>query len=339
MKSLLIGLVALILAGCGGGSSNPIGTPPTPQPLVYQAQLVFKGPLAGSASGVSTLSGWRSVQSMNQRGILAAPGATPVPIMIVTAPDTNSGPESSAFGGEVQAVVSPMPSASPTVTFSSTDAVAVINTPQPPVQGQTPQPLPPGVVSQAFVNGNGAVQTQSAGNAAAVISAPVGESPTTAVYSYMSIALDCSPASAQSILPGATVNHFGWQWTGSTWIPDDNVATADIYIDGTNPGSGQPCMAPNPAESEITVHIPGGDTRITSDTPFSSVAASQWANTETSFTLLQAAQLNPDGSNNGFVIGKTRDGLHVFKLFPNAIGYTTGFFGAIGVSGDSVDGF
>jgi hypothetical protein len=326
MKPGLLLTIALcgLLAACGGGSSGgttPIVTP-TSTPITYAAKIVFTGALAGAQAGSQIQADLRQIESGS---------GTPPPIMVVSAPE--SGIDASVYGGEVDAVVSPYPSASPSVTFTQTNSAAAITTPAPPAEGQTPAPLPTGVIAQVNVNGTNAVQTQSAGTATATIGAPVSAAPTTPIYSYMSIALDCYASggiAGNNFGPYAA--HFGWQWTGTTWTPDDDVSTADIYIDG--PG----CAAPNPTEASMTVHVPAGDIRLTTDTPFSSVAASAWVNSETSFTILQAITTNPDGSNTGFVIGKTAGGA-VFKLFPNALGTSAGMFGGIEVSGDSVDGF
>jgi hypothetical protein len=258
--------------------------------------------------------------------------ATPIPIMVVSS--FQSGVDTSAYGGQVEAVVSPMPSVSPTVTFTQTNANAKVVATPTPQPGATPVPLPTGVIAAEILASTSAVQAQSSGTASAQIGSPVNQTPTTPVYSYMSIALDCYPGPSNLVGAGSAnpyTAHFGWKWTGSTWAPDDNVSDADIYVDGPN------CVAPNSSEGFATIHVPGGESQLSTDTPFSSVSASQTFS-GTSVNLDPVPPLtNADGSNNALIVGKTRDGLHVFKLFPNHLGF--GIFGAVEVSGDSVDGF
>lgn len=252
----------------------------------------------------------------------------PIPIMVVEPPV--SGKDTSVYGGEVQAVVSPVPSASPSsVTFTQTNTGAALTTPAPGVSTPTP---PPGVVSQVQVNGVNVVQTQSAGTATADIGAPVNQAPTTPVYSYMSIEMSCINGSfSPGGLQPAYMHYIGWQWNGSSWVGDTNASTSDVYMDGPK------CQdSLNPSESDYTIHIPGGDVRISTDTPFSSIIASQWSSTETSFDPNAIGLINPDGSVQCMVIGKTRDGSHVFKWDAANAGCQ---FGAIETSGSSVDGF
>jgi hypothetical protein len=320
MQRFLILGSFLALAACGGGSSGgvtPLPSPtaaPTNKPASYTSKLVFTGSLAGA-----------QIQGDLRRAesIALDDTATPIPVMVISS--FQSGVDTSVYGGAVQAVVNPAPSASPPVTFAQTNPDAVMVTPNP---SASPEALPTGVVSQVYVNGTNAVQAQSGGTASATIGAPVNETPTTPVYSYMSIALDCGsgPGGVAAGTAEPYTNHFGWQWTGTTWAPDDDTSTADVYIDG--PG----CVSDNQGEAQPTIHVPGGDTRLSTDTPFCSVLASQWVNSETSF--VNPAISNPDGSYQLLIVGKTRDG-HVFKIFPNH----PFLFGAIETSGDSVDGF
>jgi hypothetical protein len=325
MKVLICGLVIIAaLAACGGGGGGgltpqplPSATPPSP---TFSSKIVFLGSLAG-----------HTIQSDLRRmeSVAMDASATPVPIMVVSAPDANA--DVAVYGGAVQAVVSPEPAFTPSVSFSQNNPNAVVVTPQP---SASPQALPTGVIAQVFVNGTNTVQAQSAGTASAIIGAPVNQTPTTPVYSYMSVALDChNPGDIAGGTSLGYAAHFGWKWTGSTWAPDDNVSDADIYVDGPS------CVASNPSETVATIHIVGGDTRISTDTPFNAVSASLWANVETSFTTTTALMTNADGSVNALVIGKTRDGSHTFKLFPNEVGSNDGFFGAVEVSGSSIDGF
>lgn len=332
MKQLFACLVvasAALLAACGGGGStggNPIPNPQQSNPptTTYSAQLRFVGALAGH----TIQSDLRRAQEA--RTPLDAGVATPIPIMVISAPEAKAIVNAVGY---VQAVVSPFPSAAPNVTFTQTNPNAQIVPTPSPAPSSTPQPLPSGVIAQQYAQSTG-IQTQSAGTVSATIGSPVNAQPTTPIYSYMSIALDCySPGDIAGGTSAGYAAHSGWQWTGSTWAPDDDISTADIYIDGPN------CVAKNPSESEATIHVPGGETRLSTDTPFTSVTVSQWANSETSFTTTQALAQNPDYSTNALVVGKTRDGARIFKLCPFAVEYNDGYFGAIEVSGDSVDGF
>lgn len=333
MKRLLtLAIFAIVsLAACGGGGGGSITPAPgptqtSPPTINYSAKIVFTGSLAGKAAQ-------RMIQ-MDLRRAFDSGAATPPPIMVVSPPE--SGMDTSVYGGNMEAVVSPMPTASAATTFTQTNADAILQTPSPVPTGATPAPLPTGVVAQAQIWGANTPQTQSSGVATATIGSPVDQSPTTPVYSYMSIALDCNYSSSPvgyGVVGGQYTLHFGWRWNGSQWIPDDDASTADIYIDGPH------CLnSGNPSESDATVHIPGGDARVSTDSPFSSITVAQWQNAETSFTIGTVIQANPDGSNNGLVIGKTRAGL-IFKLFPNALQSGEGYFGGIEVSGSSIDGF
>lgn len=324
------GLLAVSLAACGGGGPSGGGPIPNPgqssPPTTYASYLRFVGPLAGA-----------QVQADLRQAQEVAPmtGSTPIPIMVVS--PLTSGMDTSAWGGTVQVVVSPMPLSSPSTSFALTDSDAVLQTPSPAPTGATPQPLPSGVIAQADVQSGSSPESQTAGVATATIGSPVNEVATTAVYSYLSIDLECkwsnTPVTGTNEYAGA---HFGWSWNGSQWVGDDDVNTADIYLDG--PGC-RTAGSTNTAEPNATIHIPGGDVRFSTDTGFSSLTASQWTNTETSFDMQVVDQVNPDNSQNTEVLGRTKDGLHTFKLFPNSFGPQAQYFGAIEVSGASVDGF
>lgn len=325
MKYWALACFTLALAACGGNSTggNPIA-PPTPTPVAYQAQLVFKGPLAGAASGISTLSIGRSVQSMNQRGILAAPGATPAPIMVVTALAANGtldGSPSNIYGGTVQAVVSPAPSSSPSAAFSNTNNAAVLGS-------ISPAPtLPANVVAEQNVTSGNVVDTQSAGTVTATISSPVNQSVQTPVYAYAPISVTCENPEPAGSAPG-------WAYVNSAWVTESTPAASDIYLTGPDcPGSFYAATA------DAALNFPGGGLLFSTDTPFSSLTASQWVATQTSVDMQTIDALNPDGSQNTELLAKTRGGA-IFKLFPNSFGPVPGdISGAIEVSGNSIDGF
>ena len=329
-KHLLAGLSALAivaLAACGGGSSgsNPIA-PPTTAPVSYQAQIVFKGPLAGSQSGVSTLSTGREIQSMNQRGILAAPGATPVPIMVVTALAANGtldGSPANVYGGVVQVVVSPLPSASPQVAFSNTNNAAVLAT-------AAPTTLPSGVIAQENVSSGNVVNTQASGVVTAAITNPISQSPQTQVYAYAPISISCANPEPAGSSPG-------WAYANGAWAPALSPGASDIYLTGPScPGA---FYATTPDPTYAVLNFPGGGSTISTDTPFSSISATQWVNTETSVDLESINTPQPDGSFSGEVLAKTRSG-SIFKIFPNSFGPFPGdVSGAVEVSGASIDGF
>lgn len=326
MKRLLLPLtiaMAAMLAACSGGSGGgggglvPTPTPaPTATPVSYQTSILFVGGLAGN-----------QIQGELRRPSDAGVSSSSIPAPIMVVAPFFSGLNTSGYGGTAYAVVSPLPSASPPTTFSQTNSNAVLTTPAPAPSGQTPAPLPSGAIASAIITSGSTVQAQVAGTATATIGSPVNAAPSTAVYSYMSIGLACQD---QFQWDAGNNNHWGWKWNGTTWVADDSPATDDIYIDGPA------CLRNNPGEASTFVHVPGGDTRLSTDTAFYGVAASQWANSETSFALLSGT--NPDGSSPYFVIGKTRDGQHTFKLYPNNAGPPL-YFGGIEVAGAGVDGF
>lgn len=318
-------LASCALVACGGGPSGggPIPNPSTQPSVTYRAKLVFTGALAGH----EVQSDLREVQSLSPMD-----DATPIPIMVVEPPEISI--DSSVYGGDLLVEVSPQPSASPTVIVTQTNADATVLSTPTPAPNQTPQPMASGVIADVSIKGANVVQGQSAGTATAAVGEPVNAEPTAAVYSYMSIALDCGsgPGGVAGGSASPYSNHFGWKYNGTTWVADDNVGDADIYVDGPS------CVARNSSETYPTIHIPGGDTRLSTDTPFSAVSASQWSNSETSFVAEGInGMVNPDGSLQALVVGKTRDGSNTFKMFPNAFG--NGMFGAIEVSGSGVDGF
>jgi hypothetical protein len=327
VKMFIVGLTLVAaLVACGGGATSPVA-PSTIAPASYTSKIVYLGALVGAQADLALRDRSNDVIHAYQTG------STPAPIM-VTQPFYQG--QTFATGGTVEALVSPLPSSTPQVTFSNTNTTTNIQTVSttPAPNGSTPQPFPTGVVAEAVVSGS-SVMTQSSGTATANVGAPVNQAPSVPIYSYAGLAFDCTNASGYGygIAGGEYTQDFGFQWNGSAWVPDNDPTTADVYIDGP---SCEMMGSSNTSESGITMHIPGGDTRISTDTSYNTVSATQWQNAGTSFQLSLCLQLNADGSNDCLVVGKTRSGA-IFKLWPNNVGF--GYYGAIEVSGSSVDGF
>ncbi|MHB8406250.1 MAG: hypothetical protein ACYDCJ_12585, partial [Gammaproteobacteria bacterium] len=330
LAGLALAILALAACGSGGGSSGGGGyvPPPPPPATTYSASLRFVGPL----DGVQIQSDLRQAQSVSPMS-----AATPLPIMIMS-PIENGYIGGSIYVGTnqqgvVQAIVSPSPASTPTVTFSQTDASATIAPTPTPQPGITPPPLPAGVVAENGVASNGVDNVQASGVASAVIGSPVNKSPTTAIYQYMAVGVDC--VSNRSSNPASSGP--GWYYTGAGWAQTTDPTKADIYVTGSKCDGSY--AVPN---DNGTLNFPGGGTLISTDTPFSALSASQWANTETSVGMAALMLQNADGSINAELIAKTRDGLHTFKVFPNAVGGSAGdldYEGAVEVSGAGVDGF
>lgn len=321
MNRILRGAVAaasLALAACGGSTGGAPPTPiptstPTTVPVSYTARIEFKGALAQAQ-----IQGWLQRAPLDD-------AASPSPIMVLST--YTGGPTDDGYGGQVYAMVSPLPSASPSVSYDSSTQGAALSTPNP---AESPLPLPSGAIGYADVNGTNATSPCS-GTATATIGSPVNETPTTKIYCYAPIAVDCSytpGVEGYGVGSGLYYQHFGWKWDGTSWAPDDDDTTADVYIDGPS------CVDVNAGETVPTIHIPGGDMRLAVSVSFAAVSASQWANSETSFTLA-------DANTDGLVIGKTRDGSATFKWFSNSIQtYPGGIFGGIETSGGAPgDGF
>ncbi|MHB1770094.1 MAG: hypothetical protein ACYCPH_03430 [Minisyncoccota bacterium] len=333
-----LALAILALAACGGGGSSSGGgggyVPPNPPPpaTTYSASLRFVGPL----DGVQIQSDLRQAQSVSPMS-----AATPLPIMIMS-PIENGYIGGSIYVGTnqqgvVQAIVSPSPASTPTVTFSQTDASATIAPTPTPQPGITPPPLPAGVVAENGVASNGVDNVQASGVASAVIGSPVNQSPTTAIFQYMALGVDCiAPTGPIGVLPSGA-GEPGWYYTGTGWAQTTDPTKADIYVTGSKCDGSFAVPGDNG-----TLNFPGGGTFISTDTPFSALTASQWANTETSVGISALMLQNADGSFTAELIAKTRDGLHTFKVFPNSFGGSAGDFdyeGAVEVSGAGVDGF
>lgn len=346
MNRLAIGcalaLATFFLAACGGGSSNPMPNPgptnaPTQYPpptnapkIAYTAEIDFAGALGGA----------QTIQSGLRRVLSQGAPATPIPVQIV-APDYNGsnigydgclGNDCAVDQGEVLVIVSPAPSAMPTTTLSNdTPHTTVVPTPS-PSPGTTPGPEPTGTVSVQTIQGDGTINVQTAGNIVATIGAPVNLAPTTAVYQYLGIALECN---IDPRYPDGSSQ--GWKWTGTAWQADPDPSTADIYVTGSkcNDGYG---VAGDPG----TLRFPGGGTFLSDDTPFSSVPASAWANTYTSMPMQSVLDTpNPDGSDNALLVAKTRSGV-VFKTYPLELGASAGtaiYVSGVDVSGAGPDGF
>ncbi len=339
MKRLLLvaALAISTLVACGGGGSSGGGgyTPPNPPPattapLAYAASLRFVGPL----DGVAIQSDLRAASSVSPLG-----AATPIPIMIMS-PIENGYIGGSLYVGTaeqgvVQAVVSPAPNTTPSVTFSQTDPQANIGPTPSPQPSTTPIPLPTGVIAENGVGSNGANNIQASGVASAAIGSPVNQSPAIPVYQYMALGVDCTAPT--SFGHPTAQGGPGWYYTGTGWAMTADPTKADIYVTGFKCDGSYAVPGDNG-----TLHFPGGGTMLSTDTPFSAVSASQWTNAETSVGLSALMLQNADGSLNAELIAKTRDGLHVFKLFPNALGGSAGDLddeGAVEVSGSGVDGF
>ncbi len=336
MSKMLLGAVlvaALALAACSGGSGGGSGyvPPPPVQQQSYTASIRFVGPLAG-AQMQSDLRQAQSVSPMS--------AATPLPIMIMS-PIANGMVGGSIFVGTnqqgvVQAIVSPSPGSTPAVTFSQTDTSATIAPTPTPAPGITPPPLPAGVVAENGVASNGVDNVQASGVATAAVGSPVNQSPSTAIYQYMALGVDCIAPTGAGHLPSGS-GEPGWYYTGSGWAQTTDPTKADIYVTGSKCDGSYAVPGDNG-----TLNFPGGGTLISTDTPFSALAASQWANTETSVGMSALMLQNADGSINAELIAKTRDGLHIFKVFPNSVGGSAGdldYEGAVEVSGAGVDGF
>lgn len=302
--------------------------PVTPAPVSYQSQIVFKGALAGAQSGVPTLSVGASTQSLDWRDPLSA-NPSPAPIMIISPNAPNGefmGSPDDAVGGTALAIVSPMPSAAPQVTFSVNGVQPNLVPTATPAPGVTPQP---GVVGAINVSGsNAAENTQAAGTVTATIGAPVSQAPTTPVYEYRGIDIDCEMLYTND-MQGAT-------WNGTTWVAASSPSNADIYATYTAPQ----CSAPWVAGTQAVLHTPYGGVLFNSATPCSDFSASQWSNTFTSIPLATVGTMLPDYSFNSILLFKTASG-NIAKLCPTAIGNATEpiLGGAIEVSGDSIDGF
>lgn len=330
MRWYLCAASLFLLTACGGGGGGGVSTPvpvATNAPPAYTSYLRFIGPMAGRTTLQAVIREARSLAPKD--------AATPVPIMVVTSDTANgnspgSGP---AFGGQIEAVVSPMPSATNIpVTFSNTNSAATIAATPTPLPGQTPMPLPTGVIAVNNVNATaGATNIQTAGTATATIGSPVNQSPQVLVFSYKSISVDCDQTDIGSAA--------GWKYDASSasWVTVTDPAQADIYLIGPKcPGA---FSAPT-TSGYAQLNIPGGGLTQSTDNVFASIVASQCTNTETSVDMGFINTINPDGSQNTEVCAKTRDGLHVFKLFPNSFGpYPGSIAGAVEIAGSGIDGF
>lgn len=305
-----------MLAACGGGAGSPGPGPvpiPSSTPISYSASLRFVGVLAGQMQ--SALRAAQAVSPMAQ--------STPIPIMLVSpmTAQNNIGSEHGSAQGLVEAVVSPLPVPSNVpVTFANTDVDASVGPTPTPLPSQTPMPFPTGVIAENLVVADVHPQVQSAGVATATIGNPINQQPQTNVYVYLPISIECQ----NPLDPGSAS---AWNWNGSAWVAAS--APSDVYVS---------CSGKTP--STQTLNIPGGFTTFSTDTPFSALSTSQWANTYTSEDFETLATLNPDGSANTEIVAKTADGKHIFKMFPYTIdSYPGEYSGAVEVSGAGVDGF
>lgn len=314
-------VAAISFTACSGGGTPGVvpTTAPTLAPVAYNAQLLFGGTLAGSRST-------KSIDGHRHNSMIAplTAGATPVPIMIVN-PATVSGvfSNTSGYGGLAYAVVSPGPSSSPSAVVTDGSAYASA------APTANPSSAPSGTVATYVVTSNNTgVGQQSASTVSVALGSPVNQTPTTAVYSYMSIALGCVGD------PGTSP---AYKWDGTTWQPQASSVGADIYLTGSK------CTDAgfiDPTETYGTLHFPGGGSMLSTAVAYCDITAASWVNTQTTADLGVAITSNPDGSENGTVLAKTADGLHTFKFFPNDLGsYPGNDYGAIEVAGSSIDGF
>lgn len=339
-RLLLIACVALGfgVAACSGGGSTG-GTPPTQgpaptstpttAPVSYTARLVFTGALAGK----------QEIQS-DLRRIALDSGASPPPIglgapIAVVDGVPQAGSSRAWDTGQIEVMVSPEPSTTPTISYSVTGDNLAIQTPNP---SQSPNPLPSGVYARQYVgvSPSSSPNAQASGIASADISAPVSATPTTPWYLLKQISLECQ--FSNTVNPGVNDpgSQPGWTYDATTnsWNAATSLATADIYMTGSH------CFSPgySDANDYLTIHVPGGDVRFTTDTSYFAIAASQWANSETSFILDPTELVQADLSYDAIVLGKTRDGSHTFLLFPATMSANE-FTGEIQVSGAGVNGF
>lgn len=314
-------MLAVSVIACGGGSGSGGGTLPRGASSVsYTTSLVFVGSLAGHGSKV-TAARVHSVRPLAVVGTDAIMVVEPI-----TASGLIDGNPANDFGGTAYVEVSPSPATSPSVSFSISTSLATFSTPQPNVTS------PPGTLTYYVVTSStSAPNTQGSGTATAMISDPVDESPSSPVYAYMAIAMNCGSPAPQG-------DSVGWAWNAGSqsWQAVSNPSQADIYLTGPNcPGA----FNQTTGDGYAVLNFPGGGLTISTDNAFSSITASGWANDETSVDMETIDALNGDGSQNTLLIAKTRGGV-IFKVFPNIYGPNPGdYAGAIEVSGASIDGF
>lgn len=325
MKRFALPLSALLivaLAACGGGGSSSGGplptTAPSSMPTSYAAYLEFHGALTGNVQA--------DLRHAYDRR-LDSGAATPLPILL-TSPIENGcvGPNCVAVGNNyVEAVVSPEPTATPITTFSNTAADVTI------AATSLPSSAPTGAVAAAQVQNSGVNNVQSTGTASAVIGAPVNQTATNTVYQYRAIGIECNTGGDTNYSPG-------WAWNGSAWVTTSTPATSDVYVTGSS-CDGAFAVAGDPG----TLHFPGGGSLISTDTYFSTIAASSWTNTQTSATNTALTTANADGSYNAILLAKTSASTSVvFKMFPSAFGSNGSliiYVGPVEVTGAGVDGF
>jgi|GEM_PF-6269154 len=297
------------LAACGGGSGGGIPNPGPSAGTQYSAKIIFVGQLAG-----------RSPQIQPEIRAMDAGALAPIMLVSPITAQNNIGSQFGSTQGLLEVQVSPLPSAPPAVTFTNTDPNAAVTATPSPAPGATPAPLPSGVIAAGLIVAADTPNVQSAGIASATIGAPLDLAPTAPVYIYEAISLQCR-------IPQDPGSAIGWNWNGSAWAPS-STTPADVYV--TCGGGG----------ASSTLNIPGGFVTQSTDTPYSALSASQWSNAQTSLDFLTLSTLNGDGSVNAEIIGKTADGSHTFKLFPNSLAqYPAEYSGAAEVSGAGVDGY
>lgn len=251
MKQIIIAAViaGAALAACNGGSSTapafdpgvagPTASPsptvtPTVAPLNYSARITWTGvaePKPGTVAAHAKRRGPRDV-------------ATPYPV-VLAAVDAAAGftTLNQDTNAVVSVVVSPTPSSQPAASWSVPSVVTQYPTPS-PSPGTSPPP-PAVVVQSGSQIGNGTI--------AATISAPVNGTTTTNVLVFARLTMGCHAFAAGSA-------HFvpAVKYTGTTWQPAADAASADLYLTGPD------CPAPFTDAGVTTLHVPHGLTVLSS---------------------------------------------------------------------------
>jgi len=255
------GLLILGVVACGGGgSSSPSGIVPTtvPSAPVYTLSLSISGGLEPRSASAR----WRKPQTVS--------GLLPVLLVEPDAATTTVGLNFS-FGADsalATAVVSPLPPAAP--SFASTTAQVTLSTPSPnaatPAPGTYQQVISPNVADTTPVNGSFNVTLPSA--------APVS----TSVFIYKRVTLGCATNPSQYGI-GASEYVGGIKFINGEATPETSPAASDLYISGPN------CFGNfASAETENTLHYPGGGVYLPDSLAFNLATTANWSNAGTSNT-------------------------------------------------------